>query len=1147
METLLSKGAGTVPDLIEELNARGVALRADKGVLHVSAPKGVVDAALAGRIRDGKPEILRYLEARDTAQSTDIVRADRSASLPLGFVQQRMWLHGLLEPDTVLYNLPAAWRLHGAMDVQAFSRAFAAVVARHEVLRVSIESTGDEPTQAFLSGRDTALPYEDLSSVPASEREHALDKRLCALRDACIDLETGIPFNAALIRVAPEEHVLSLTPHHVVWDGWSFDIFLRELDEQYAAIMEGRPCNLPPLPIQYADYAVWHRNWLRSGALQQQLAYWSDALSGELAPLELATDLARPPRFTHRGDWEEFSLSAETITRINHLAAAHRGTSFMVLLAAWVAFMHRISGQDEIVVGAPIQARQIPEVTDLIGCFVNTLCLRQRVDPEASFADLVDDVRDTSLGAYEHQDAPIDMLVERLVARRDPSRTPLFQTMFSHQQVSRRPQRIGTLSMSQVHVNPAATPTDLMLAVMEGSSGARAVIHYSTDLFRADTITRMRLRFEHFLSAALADPATSIRALPVATPEERQILLEQWNATTREVPAAATLGGLLSPPAWRSLHAPALTFDGETIEYAELDARINRLAFALRSRHIGRGSLVGLCVERSPQMLVAQMAVLRAGAAYVPLDPAYPRERLAYMAEDARLSLLITESGLADTVPWPRDKSLWLDGDAATILSQSDSALPADATRDARPEDPAYVIYTSGSTGKPKGVAVPHRAVVNFLVSMASEPGLRSTDRLLAVTTLSFDIAVLELLLPLSVGAEIVMASRDQATDGTVLRGLLASRHVTAMQATPATWRVLIEAGWQGGRDFRALVGGEALPPDLAQQLLARCGELWNMYGPTETTVWSTCCRIESLESGISIGRPIANTQVHVLDAHGQLCPVGVPGEIHIGGDGVTLGYLNRPELTAKQFVPDPFAASDGATMYRTGDRGRWRTDGMLEHLGRLDFQVKVRGYRIELGEIESRLSEQAGVARAVVVVREDRPGDVRLVAYVVPEVGQAPDDQVLRMALKAVLPEYMVPQHFVAIDALPLTPNGKIDRKALPALQPKPSQARAQGRPSGAGLDPRVSYLLGIWSQMIGVEVGPEDNFFDIGGHSMLAVQMANRVERDTGFRIKLMRLAVQGAAQVAADLPEAALSSPSGVTKPGGLMGKLRRLFGS
>lgn len=1142
MATVLSRDADMIGAFIDELARRGVDVTGHRGILRVSAPKGVIDDELAGRIRDRKPEILRCLAERDAAQASEIVPVDRSAPLPLGFVQQRMWLHGVLEPDTVLYNLPAAWRLHGPLDHAAFSRAFAAVFARHEILRVAIRADGDEPSQTFVPGGEIALPCEDLTSLPAAEREQALHRRLGEFRDKRIDLESGVPYHAGLIRIAPEEHVFFLIPHHVVWDGWSFDIFLHELDQLYTSATEGGHCELPPLPVQYADYAVWHRNWLHSGALQQQLAYWSDALSGELAPLELTTDYPRPRRFTHLGDWEEFSLSAETVERITRLAAAHRGTSFMVLLAAWVAFLHRLSGQRDIVVGAPIQARQAPEVMGLIGCFVNTLCLRQRIDPGASFADLVDLARDTSLDAYEHQDAPIDMLMERLVAHRDPSRTPLFQTMFSHQQVSRRPQRIGRLSMSQVHVNPAATPTDLMLAVMEGSSGARAVIHYSTDLFSAATIKRMRERFEHFLAAALADPSASIHALPVATPGERQTLLEDWNATTREVATAATASELLSPPAWRTSHAPALSFGDDTIDYAELDARVNRLAHCLRARNIGRGALVGLCVERSPRMVVAQLAILRAGAAYVPLDPAYPGERLAYMADDARLSLLITESELADTLSWPRDKSIWLDEDASAIVSQPDSALPADAARDARPEDPAYVIYTSGSTGKPKGVSVPHRAMVNFLGSMAAEPGLGDRDRLLAVTTLSFDIAVLELLLPLSVGAEVVLASREQAMDGAALRELLDSGRITIMQATPASWRLLIEAGWQGSRGFRALVGGEALPPDLAAQLLGRCDELWNMYGPTETTVWSTCCRVQDPETGISIGRPIANTRVHVLDEHRQLCPVGVPGEIHIGGAGVALGYLHRPELTAERFVPDPFASDEGARLYRTGDRGRWRADGMLEHLGRLDFQIKLRGYRIEPGEIEARLAEHPGVARAVVVVREDRPGDLRLVAYLVPESGHSPDESGLRGRLRTVLPDYMVPQHFVLLDALPLTPNGKIDRKALPPPQVAAPEAQPVARREHA--DPRVGYLLGVWTQLLGIDAGPDDNFFDLGGHSMLAVQMVGRVARETGYRIKLMRLAVQTAAEIAADMPADALA-PRASGLGNRLMQNVRRLL--
>ena len=1119
----------TVDAFVQHLRQRGIELTVDHDVLRVSAPKGVVDAALAEQIAGRKAGLLSYLKIsylkanHEQAPST-IRRISRTEPLPLGFVQQRMWLHQQLEPDTPLYNLPAAWRLTGPLELEAFLRAFGDVVARHEILRVSIRAGNNEPTQSFEPAGGNALDIEDLTSIPAADRERELMARLLALRDETIDLEQGPPFRARLFRVAADEHVLFLMPHHVVWDGWSFDIFLRDFGEIYAAAIDGRPALLPDLPIQYADYALWHRHWLQDGALQQQLAYWSDVLAGERTPLDLPVDFPRPKRFSYRGDWEEFSICASTIERITRLAARHRSTSFMVLLSAWGAFIHRLSGQQDIVVGVPIQARQSPEVSNLIGCFVNTLCLRLRMDPESSFEQLIEDVRGSSLGAYEHQDTPVDMLVDRFVTQRDPSRTPLFQTMFSHQQVSRRPGQLGGLSVSQVHVNPGATPTDLMLAVMEGSTGARGVIHYSTDLFAPSTIRHLRLRFEYFLAAALAAPATCIGALPMLTPEERSTVLTRWNSTTRDVVAHSTASELLSPPAWHTTQTPALHFGAQAISYAELDARANRLARLLRSRGVGRGALVGLCVERSLEMVVAQLAILRAGAAYVPLDPAYPADRLAFMAGDARLALLVTASALAPILDWPRNRSVWLDTDSIAVACQADAAVEPDAALDARPEDPAYVIYTSGSTGTPKGVMVPHRALVNFLGSMAREPGLRCSDRLLAVTTLSFDIAALELLLPLSIGAEVILASRDEAIYGDALRALLESSRATAMQATPSTWRLLIDAGWMGGKDFKALVGGEGLPPDLARQLLDRTGQLWNMYGPTETTVWSTCWKVQQPEKGISIGRPIANTQVHVFDERQQLCPIGVYGEICIGGDGVALGYLHQPGLTAERFIADPFSNDPHARLYRTGDRGRWRFDGQLEHFGRLDFQVKVHGHRIELGEIEAHLLACADIAQAVVIAREDRPGDVRLVAYAIAEAGRKIDQPTLLAQLKRTLPAYLLPQHIVGLDAMPLLPNGKIDRKALlppPAgTVPVEQTSRAVAR-AGQSDDRRVSYLLAIWSELLGSQARPDDNFFDLGGHSMLAVQMANRVARDTGVRIKLMRLATQTLEQIAMELP--------------------------
>lgn len=1100
-----------IVDFVSDLHRRGVSLAAENGTLRATATKGVIGPTLAAQIRSRKEDIIRYLNENE---SSSIAPVKRSAPLPLGFVQQRMWVHNQLEPDTVLYNLPAAWRFTDQLDLEAFSLAFNAVLARHEVLRVSIRGDGGEPTQTFVSRRDGRLKIEDLSSLSATDKENALVARLHALRDERIDLETGLPFRVALIRLAHDEHVFFFMPHHVVWDGWSFDIFLRDLDELYSVAIAKRAASLPKLPIQYVDYAVWHRRWLQSGALESQVAYWSKVLEGEIPPLDLPTDFPRPRLFTHRGDWEEFSISPSTVQRIAHLAAARHGTSFMVILAVWFAFLHRISGQHDIVVGAPIQARQSPEVTDLIGCFVNTLCLRQRVDPEATFGQLIDEVRNMCLGAYEHQDTPVDMLVEKLVRQRDPSRTPLFQAMFSHQQVSRRPHRIGPLVVSQVHVNPAATPTDLMLAVMEGSAGARGVIHFSTELFLPSTIRRMRLQFEHFLEAAIANPSVCVYALPVVTPDERNTLLT-WNLTASHIPDDSTVCGVFSRQNWRTKTEPAVSFSGRTYIYAELEARANRLAHLLRARGIGRGALVGLCLDRSADMLAAQLAVLKSGAAYVPLDPAYPKGRLAYMAEDADLALLVTDSSLVDALQWPRDNSILLDADAAALAAQPDEPLGLDRERDARPEDPAYVIYTSGSTGKPKGVVVPHRAVVNFLASMAREPGLNSTDRLVAVTTLSFDIAVLELLLPLSIGAQVVLASRADVADGHSLRKLVESTHATVMQATPATWRLLIDVGWEGGKDFKALVGGEGLPKELAQELVKRTGELWNMYGPTETTVWSTCWKVTQPENGISIGRPIGNTTVWVLDERQQLCPIGVPGEVYIGGNGVALGYLNRPDLTAERFIPDPYSQSPGARLYRTGDRGRWLANGTLEHHGRLDFQVKVRGFRIELGEIEAALADHPDVRQAAVHLWTAKADDVRIVACCVPVKAGALAPISLRKHMRTRLPEYMIPQHFLALNEIPLTPNGKVDRRKLPTPVVGESRVGQHEAPEG----PVEATIAEIWTKLINPArpIGRTDKFFEMGGHSLLGLKVLLQIENKLGVRLDV-RVLFESLADIAA-----------------------------
>jgi amino acid adenylation domain-containing protein len=678
---------------------------------------------------------------------------------------------------------------------------------------------------------------------------------------------------------------------------------------------------------------------------------------------------------------------------------------------------------------------------------------------------------------------------------------------------------------------------DLALWLMERPGGLVGGLAYNTDIIGARTADLLRKRYPHIVRWLLSNPSAPLEQLPMPDSEARDLLA--WNETSRPYPHASTVHALISSQAGRTPQRVALSYGAAKATYADIDLRSNRLAHALRARGAQRGRRVGLCVERGIGMVVAQLAVLKAGAAYVPLDPAYPAERLRFMAEDAGLTVLVADASTSELLPWPEEQTLRVDADADAIAACPPIALAEDSEA-ARPEDCAYVIYTSGTTGKPKGVQVPHRAVVNFLCSMREEPGLGAEDRLVAVTTLSFDIAVLELLLPLTVGAEVVLASREQAADPRALGALLADCRATAMQATPGTWRMLLDAGWEGTPGFKALVGGEALAPDLARRLLPMVGQLWNMYGPTETTVWSTCWRVDDVESGIRIGRPIANTSVWILDEHGRRCPIGVPGEIWIGGDGVAIGYLNRPELTAERFLPDPFSSTPGARFYRTGDRGRWRADGLLEHLGRNDFQVKVRGFRIELGEIESHLASHPAIGQAVVVAREASPGDVRLVAYVVAR-GEAPEGQALREHLRAFLPAYMLPQHFVVLPRIPLLPNGKVDRAALP-----PPTVGGETATIHADSTPRTAterLLASIWSDLLKTsDFGTQDNFFDIGGHSLLAMQALLAMEDKTGKRIERSRFIFESLGQIARAYDE----SPEAPRPPGGLRGLLSGVLG-
>ncbi len=1051
---------------------------------------------------------------QEEAAGPGIPRREDQTQAPLSLMQQRLWFLEQYDPGRVVHNVPSAHRLRGSLDVPALERAFQEMVKRQSALRTVVTEEDGTAVQVVLPHVPVNLPLEDLSALPREEAEKAAMQRMEEELVLPFDLAGGPLFRLRLFRIAHREHILFFMAHHIVFDGWSFDLLYEEISALYEAFTHNAAAELPELPVTYGDFAAWHREWMQGPELERQLAYWMERLRGGLAPLDLPSDRQRPATMSGGGDTIWIEIGAARIAALATVGEKAGATLFMTMLAAFQAFLHRYTGQRDFNVGTPVRGRSWPEVERIVGFFVNALVLRARVDPGQSFLELLREVKQGTLEAFDHQDVPFERLIQDLKVPRDESRTPLYQAWFSFQDVRSRPAGWGELGHENIPIFPPSTAQDLGLWFLRTRDKLVGGLNYNTDLFDRATMVRFFDEFQEFLAAISEAPEQAVGKLRLIPPAERE-RLRAANATEMAFPRDLRVDELVSAQAARTPSQAAIEYEGRSLSYAELEAASNRLARSLRGLGVQRGSLVGLALERSPEMVAALLGILKAGASYVPLDPGFPRERLTFMIEDSGMKVLVTSAAVQDELDLAVERVLYLDKDADEIARESAKPLPSDAGA-AQPEDRAYVIYTSGSTGKPKGVEVPHRAVTNFLTAMRERPGLAAPDRLVAVTTLSFDIAVLELLLPLTVGATVVLASRETATDGQLLGDLLRDSAATVMQATPATFRLLIEAGWNGGSGFKALVGGEALPREVAEELTKRAGSVWNMYGPTETTVWSTCWKVENPGIGsILIGTPIGNTQTHVLDPQMQPVPIGVAGELWIGGDGVTLGYLNREDLTRERFVEDPFRHVAGARLYRTGDLARFRPDGNLEALGRTDFQVKVRGYRIELGEIESLLARHEGIAQAAVVARPGPGGENRLVAYVVGKAGAAPPSAELRKRLRRELPDYMIPSAFVALDELPLTPNGKVDRRALPDPED------LVGQPAVARIPPRTPtevLLAEVWRELLGVsQVAVHDNFFDLGGHSLLTMRAIAGVEKRIGKRLNPREYIFQTLEQIA------------------------------
>jgi amino acid adenylation domain-containing protein/non-ribosomal peptide synthase protein (TIGR01720 family) len=1060
-----------------------------------------------------------------------IVPVPRGGPMVLSFAQERLWFLQQLDPGDVSYLVPSAIRLGGALDRGALARALDAIVQRHEVLRTRIVMVDGAPRAVVDDGFHLDLPIADLAPMPEAEREAAVRGAIAAEMRRPFDLAAP-PIRARLFALAGEEHVLFVVMHHVATDGWSVGVLQRELSALYQAFHAGQPSPLPALPLQYADYAAWQRGWLSGEVLDRQLAWWRAHLAGAPAALDLPADRPRPAVMSHRGARHPFSLPASLQAALVALARREGATLFMVVLAAFDVLLSRHAGQGDVVVGTPIAGRTRAETEGLIGFFVNTLALRAEIRDDEPFRDLLARVREACLGAYAHQDLPFERLVQDLEPARDLSRTPVFQAMLMLQNAPQEAGAAGGLARRRVAADAGTAKFELTLTLNETPAGIAGNLEYVADLFDAATIARMVDRFRILLEGIAEDPGRRVIDLPMLAEGERAQVLSAWNDTAAAYPADACVHALVEAQAARTPGAVAVAAGADELAYRDLDLRANRLARHLGRLGVGPGSRVGLCVERSPQMVVAMIGVLKAGAAYVPMDPTYPRGRLAMMVEDAGLDAVVSEEAVSWAVGPTSSRTVLLDGDRAAIEVEDDAPIAPQAG----PESIAYVIYTSGSTGTPKGVEIPHRAVVNFLASMARTPGLDAADRLAAVTSLSFDIAGLELLLPLTVGARVEIVRRDESADGATLRAILDRAAITVMQATPSTWRLLLDAGGAtsplGSRRglLKALVGGEAVPRDLADALAREAASVWNMYGPTETTIWSTVQRLAGGER-VLIGRPIANTQVYVLDAALSPSPIGVPGELYIAGDGLARGYLGRPALTAERFVPDPFGPP-GARMYRTGDLARWIAGGALECLGRVDHQIKLRGFRIELGEIEAALASHPAVREAAAIVREDAPGDRRLAAYVVAaDPASPPSAAALRAHLRERLPDYMVPSAFTRLDALPLTPNGKVDRKALP----RPDAERGDEQVAARG--PIEEAIAGIFAEVLRLPVdqaGARESFFDMGGHSLLATQVVSRLRETLGVDLPVRALFEAPSPAELATRVEAALRAGAGMEIP-------------
>jgi len=1042
-----------------------------------------------GEMSEAKRALLARRMRGISAQQEQIQPRPAGAKTPISVDQYRIWLHASMQPGLPTYNEPIMIEYRGEFNLANLTASLNYFLQRHEAWRTSFLVEHEEVLQHVHPELHVDLELFDLSDLAEEEREASAHRLAAQQALRPIELDKAPLFRALVVRVAPDDHRLYMVLHHIMFDGLSIqETFIPELAAIYSALQAGVEPSLPPRALQYCDYAVWRQQQVNSPAMERLVEYWRTQLGGELPVTRLPSDRPRPPIISQRGEIECFTISRELTDSLRELSQAHGVTLFMTLLAVFKVLLFRYSGQEDVIVGGGADGRRRPELRGMMGYILDTFAVRTHPSSGLPFSTYLGEVKQSVLGGLNGAEVPFDRVVQALGIKRDLSYHPIFQTFFSFLGPG------GNLpagwDMKPKDVNGGAAKFDIYLEVEELPSHTAACIIYNSDLFDPDTIRRMQGHWITLLEAVCRTPECVLGDLPLLTAEEQELMLVRWNDQASPVPATH-LHGLVEAQVRRTPDKVAVEFEGRSWTYAELDSHAERLATHLRRAGAGPGTLIAVCIDRSEYLIASLLGILKTGAAYLPLDPGTPQARIALCLEDATPAVVLTQRSLVHDLPSGGAAILILEDliHAAPIVS----AVGSTAAAPAGPDDTAYVIHTSGSTGRPKAVELRHISVVNLLLSMQRQPGFTAADTLVAVTTVSFDIAVLELFLPLISGGRVAIASRSVALDPYKLAALIESANCTVMQATPATWRALLAIDWPGHRGLRVLCGGEAITRDLADKLLALDLELWNVYGPTETTIWSTTDRVHRGTGPVPVGRPIANTTTYILDANEQPVPIGVPGELYIGGLGVAVGYRGQPDLTAQKFVTP--AITEGARVYRTGDYAVYRAGGIIECQGRADNQVKIRGHRIELEEVELHLNAHPEIATAAARIWADPAGGNRLSAYLVSKNGSAPGASQLREFLRDRLPEYMIPSDYTVLDTMPLTSNGKMDRKALPF----PDQPTSSRTHADAPMTEEEKKLSRIWANVLGVKsVGRDDNFFDLGGHSLLLVILFARINKE-------------------------------------------------